>query len=92
MQNAQAANREGEVHLEHLVLAKNTQESSGSGLHRDGVRRSHPSHHQAVEISSDCTLGTAEQRSPSVPQEGRTPPPALTAAHTCGGKKEVTLG
>lgn len=95
MQDARAASREDEVHLEHLVLAKNTQESPGSGLHRDRVRAGHLSKHQASEVSSrqsGCSLGTPDQCSSSVPQEGRRPPPARTAARICGGKKEVTLG
>lgn len=89
-QNAQAANREDEVHLEHLALAKNMQENSGSGLHRMGLG-------QAIQVSmrqwrSPIGKGAVpDQCSPSVPQEGRRPPPAPTAAHICGRKKEVTL-
>lgn len=49
VQNAQAANREDKGHLEHLVLAKNMKEKLWPWLHWDGVRVSHPSHHQAVE-------------------------------------------
>jgi len=56
------------------------------------VRRRPPSQQQAVEISSrqsGCTLDTPEQRSRSAPGEGRSAPPAPTAARTYGGKQEV---
>lgn len=79
------------MHLEHLALAKNMQESSGSGLHRMGLGRD-------IQVSmrqwrSPVGKGAVpDQCSPSFPQEGRRPPPAPTAARICGGKMEVTLG